>query len=124
MEKYLLLLLIIFIGAVGNIFFKLGLSQASLPEIHSLKSALQFIFILLKNRWIWLVFLIYGPGLVIYLYLLRKFELSYLFPILASLVYILVLLLSWLFLKENITLLRIMGTLLIALGIFFVAKSV
>lgn len=123
-EKYLLMLLIIFAGAIGNVFLKLGLSQALLPEIHSLKDIFQTIFILLKNRWIWLVFLIYGPGILIYLYLLRKSELSYFFPILTSAVFILVLFFSWVFLKENVTLLRLMGTLVIALGVFLVAKSI
>lgn len=110
-------------GAAWNIFLKLGLNQTLIPEINSLKSVFQAVFILLKNRWIWLVFLIYGPSALIYFYLLRKSELSYLFPILASATYVFVLLLSWIFLKENITFLRVMGTLLVALGIFFVAKS-
>lgn len=123
MEKYLLVLLSIFMGASWNVFLKLGLNQALLPEINSLRSVFQAVLILLKNHWIWLVFLIYGPSLLIYLFLLRKSELSYLFPILSSLTYILVLLLSWFFLKENITLLRVTGILLVALGVFLVAKS-
>jgi len=122
-QKFLLMLLLIFVAALGNLFFKLGLSQAPLPEIHSLKDIFQAIFILLKNRWIWLVFLAYGPGALLYLYLLRKSELSYFFPVMTSLVIVAVLSLSWIFLKEGITAWRIIGTALIVLGVFFVAKS-
>jgi uncharacterized membrane protein len=123
MEKYLLVLLLIFMGAIWNVFLKVGLTQAVLPEINSLKNVFQALFILLKNHWIWLVILIYVPSALIYFYLLRKSELSYLFPILASATYVLVLLFSWIFLRENITLLRVMGILLVALGVFLVAKS-
>lgn len=122
--QYFLMLLLILIAAVGNVFLKLGLSQAQLPEINSLKDVFHSIFLLLKNHWIWLVFLIYGPGVLLYLYLLRKSELSNFFPIMTSLAMVTVLFLSWMFLKEGVTFWRVVGTLFIALGVFLVAKSV
>lgn len=124
MEKYLLFLLVALIGAAGNIFLKLGINQSIslLPEINSLKSILQSAFILIKNYWMILAFCLYVPGLIIYLKILSKFELSYAFPLISA-VYIFVLLFSWLFLKEDINTLRIIGTLIIVLGIILVAKS-
>ena len=124
MGKYILVSLLIFLGAIANIFLKIGINRSLLPEINSLGNVFQVVFILLKNYWMWLAFLAYGPGLLIFLYLLRKSEISYLVPIMASLTLILILFFSWVVFKEDITPFRVIGILLITLGVFFVAKSV
>jgi len=122
MGKYILFLSIILIGAVGQTLLKLGIGQSSLPEINSLKSAFYAFWDLSKNYYIISVFFLYILGLPLYFFALSKFELSYLYP-LVSAVYIVILLSSWLLLKEDISSLRIIGTIIIAIGIFLVAKS-
>jgi len=124
MLKYSLLLLAILIGAIGQILLKIGVNQ-SLPQIgnvNSFKEIFLIIFIFLKNYWIVTAILLYALGLFVWLFILTKFELSYVFPLMAS-IYIFILLFSWIFLKENIDLLRIIGTILITIGIILIAKS-
>ena len=124
MEKYLLLLIVALTGASGQILLKMGASQSlpQLPEIHSLGTLLQTVFIFLKNYQILLAIFLYGSGLFFWLFVLTKFELSYVFP-LTAIVYVSVMLFSWLILKENVSALRIMGTLTIIIGIYLAAKS-
>ena len=124
MEKYLLLLIVALTGASGQILLKMGASQSlpQLPEIHSLGTLLQTVFIFLKNYQILLAIFLYGSGLFFWLFVLTKFELSYVFP-LTAIVYVSVMLFSWLTLKENVSALRIMGTLTIIIGIYLAAKS-
>lgn len=124
MEKYLLFLLVALIGAGSSVLIKSGInhSMALLPKINSLKDIIQSAFILLKNPWILAAFCLYVPGLLLYLFILTKFELSYAFPLISA-VYIFILLFSWIFLKEDINTLKIIGTLIIILGIILVAKS-
>lgn len=124
MTKYLLLLIAALIGVCGQILLKMGVDQAAphLPKINSLGNLLQTVFIFLKNPKILSAIILYGSGFFLWLLILTKFELSYVFPLLA-IVYVLLLIFSWLFLKENITALRVLGTLIIVIGIILVAKS-
>ena len=124
MEKYLLLLIAAIIGICGQILLKMGVNQSAsqLPEIHSFGALLQAVFIFLKNYQILSAIFLYGLGLFVWLFILTKFELSYVFP-LTAIIYVFILLFSWLFLKEDITVLRVAGVLLIAFGIFLVIKS-
>lgn len=124
MEKYLLLLMVVIIGTLGQILLKITANQLTpqLPEIQSFGTLLQAIFIFLKNYKILLLVLLYGLGFFIWFLALTKFELSHAFPLI-SIIYVLVLAVSWIFLKEQISALGILGSLFIMLGIFFVAKS-
>lgn len=120
----LLLIIAILIGATGQILLKIGVNQSIslIPEVHSLRSLLLAVFIFLKNYKILSAIVLYSFGFFLWLFILIKFELSYVFPLMA-IIYILILLFSWFFLKEDINTLRVIGTLLIALGILIVAKS-
>jgi drug/metabolite transporter (DMT)-like permease len=65
---------------------------------------------------------IYFLGVFFWLYALVKVDLSFAYPF-SALSYGLVLLLSWLFLGENIPSLRLIGVLVICLGVIIVSKS-
>ena len=124
MEKYLLLLIVLFTGILGQILLKIEANQLLplLPEIDSLGKFLLVVFSFLKNFKILLVLFLYGLGFLTWIFILTKFELSYVFPMLV-IIYPLVMFFSWIFLKEDITTLRVLGTLIIVIGIILVAKS-
>ena len=124
MEKYLLLLIVLFTGILGQILLKIEANQLVplLPKIDSLGNFLLVVFSFLKNFKILLVLFLYGLGFLTWIFILTKFELSYVFPMLV-IIYPLVMFFSWIFLKEDITTLRVLGTLIIVIGIILVAKS-
>ncbi len=64
----------------------------------------------------------FALGLAAYNYVLIKINLSVAYPINTSLGFVLVVLVSWLFLKETITPLQIGGIGLIIVGVFMVAR--
>lgn len=125
MVKYLLLLIIIIVGTAGQILLKLTNNQLvqQLPEINSLKNLAQTVFIFLKSYKILSIILLYAAGFFLWFLALAKFELSYAFPLTTAAVLGLVFLFAWIFLKEDVTILRALGTLIIAIGIILVAKS-
>ncbi|MFH1575547.1 MAG: hypothetical protein ABIB55_01215 [Candidatus Nealsonbacteria bacterium] len=125
MVKYLLLLVLIFIGTAGQILLKTTANQLvpTLPEINSFGTLMQTIFIFLKNYKILSVILLYAAGFFLWFLTLTKFELNYAFPLMIAAVYGLVLFFSWMFLKESVTTLKILGILIIAVGIILIAKS-
>jgi multidrug transporter EmrE-like cation transporter len=126
MEKYFFLLIIAIIsGSIGQILLKIGANQSLplIPGMGSVKDILLSVFVFLKNYKILLALVLYGMGFFLWIFVLTKFQLSYAYPIMAG-TYIVVMILSWLFLGENITVLKLVGTLLVTLGVIFIVKGV
>ena len=64
---------------------------------------------------------LYGSAFTLYLYILSKYEVSYIAPITMSLVFILLFVFSTLFLNESFTIQKAMGVLVIAAGIWLMS---
>jgi multidrug transporter EmrE-like cation transporter len=71
-----------------------------------------------KNWYVWQGLFLYGAGFALYLYILSKFEVSFIYPILTAVIFILLLVLSSFFLNEPITLKKAVSMSVIILGIF------
>ena len=74
------------------------------------------------NLWVIFGLLIYVTGTVFWLAALSRVDLSYAYPF-ASLSYVVMLAASWLIFHENITPLRLVGTLVVALGVILISRS-
>ena len=124
MAKYLLFLLLLFLGTAGQILLKMEANQLMplAPKINSFGSFMSVIFLFLRSYKILMVLFLYGIGFFTWIFILSKFELSYAFPIMA-IMYIVILFSSWIFLGEHINVLRIIGTLVISIGIALSLKS-
>lgn len=64
----------------------------------------------------------YGISFLLWIKVLSKVELSYAYPM-VSLGYVLVMIFSYFFFKENITPIRILGVAFIMIGVILVARS-
>lgn len=102
-------------AVVGNALLKAGINQLKGFEF-SLPS-----FIAAATNWqIVLGFLLYGASSVLYLKLLTSVDVSRVYPALVAYMAIVILLLGALFLKEPLTLVKLLGVLLIVSGIFVI----
>ena len=73
----------------------------------------------LNLNWLTVVgILIFGISFLLYIYLISKFDLGYIIPVTASLVYILVFTASFLVFKESFTAMKVAGIVLILAGLF------
>jgi multidrug transporter EmrE-like cation transporter len=114
MKDLSVILLSVFLGAVGQVGLKYGALR--LPDTGSLWD---------KAIAAWPLFAglaIYGVSTVLWIYALRTVELSYAYPLI-SLGYILVFVASYFIFHESISLLRLGGLMLILSGIILVARS-
>jgi multidrug transporter EmrE-like cation transporter len=68
-------------------------------------------------------FVLAGVGAVIYLFVLSKNDFGVVFPILGALGFLVLPLVSRLVLNETVTLGRIVGTIIIAVGMLIVARG-
>ncbi|MBC8488134.1 MAG: 4-amino-4-deoxy-L-arabinose transferase [Bacteroidetes bacterium] len=67
------------------------------------------VFEIASSLYIWSGLLFYGISFILYLYVLSKFEVSQIYPIIMSAGFILLLIFSVMFLNETFTLTKIIG---------------
>ena len=115
LHPYLQLIICICLTAASQIFLKIGVDGQLVSPWYRLSN--------LFSLWIWLGILAMIGSLLSWLYALRSVPLIVAFN-LAAANHILVAVGSWLFLGEAITLQRWSGILLVALGVFYVARPV
>ena len=106
----------------GQILFKKGTGRLDHQNFKKFKTYFEFIKKILKIPVIWAGLLLMGSGLFFWLVALAGSDLSVVFP-LGSMQYVLVLVASRLFLKEKIDRKKLIGTLLVMVGVIAIARS-
>lgn len=114
---FLILLVAISLGAIGQVLLKSGLRQ--LPEDASAATILLSVFC---NARVFMGFFCYGLSSLVYLLALKRLPLSYAYPMVA-LSYVLVVLISWKVFDEAIPPLRIAALAIILTGVVVLALS-
>jgi drug/metabolite transporter (DMT)-like permease len=108
-------------GAVGQILLKKGMTLMGAITLSS-SHILGVLWRMATNPYVIIGLIIYVCGTVFWLAALSRVDLSYAYPF-ASLSYVVMLTASWLLFHENITPVRLGGTLIVALGVFVISRS-
>lgn len=117
-----LVIICIFAGAAGQIFWKQAMS--SMSKIDGLDDLLQLktIWDIFTNKYILLGIMLYAMSVFLWLGAMSTLDVSFMYPLL-SLGYILTAVLAFIFIGENITLLRWAGIALVVAGCFLITRS-
>jgi drug/metabolite transporter (DMT)-like permease len=118
LKSLMLIILTVIINTAGQFIVKTGVNRlgfVALTDYHMILKALTSWMILLG-------FAVYFASAIVWISILSRSELSWAFPIL-SLSYVLTALLSPLFLHESFAPQRLIGILVICLGVFLVSKT-
>jgi drug/metabolite transporter (DMT)-like permease len=115
------ILISVLAGAVGQILLKKGMGSMG-PLTLTLNQLGHVLWRIGTNPYVIIGLVIYVGGTVFWLTALSRVDLSYAYPF-ASLSYIVMLAASWLLFKEHITPLRLMGSLVVCLGVFLISRS-
>ncbi|MBN1523328.1 MAG: hypothetical protein JW904_02490 [Spirochaetales bacterium] len=118
MMQYTFLALSIVLGAVGQILFKQGVKGIAETQL-----SMQFVFSCMTNPWILLGGASYGASFILWLYILRFFEISFARP-LTGFGYILTYVIAIVFLGEPITPFRVIAVVLITAGVILLVMDV
>ncbi len=108
-------------GAVGQVLLKKGMGSMG-PLTLSVDQLGNVLWRIGTNPYVIIGLLIYVGGTVFWLTALSRVDLSYAYPF-ASLSYVVMLIASWQLFNENITSLRVLGTLVVCLGVFIISRS-
>jgi len=116
-QLYLISLIPILTAATAQVFFKKGV--LTLGELSfSVQGFLGLIPRIFQNIWLMSGMALFGIAFLIYLFVLSKFQLNIIYPILVSSGIVIISLASWVFFKEALSWLQILGIVFIVFGIF------
>ena len=118
----ILLIIVATTGAIGQIFLKIGLNEIGIIKYSNISMLFNNVLKIITNRFAiaGLFFSIVAAffGII----LLSQNNLSFVYPLCVGTLFISVLLLSKLFLKENISIVHIAGITIIFIGILILIK--
>ncbi|MEM1535239.1 MAG: SMR family transporter [Candidatus Pacearchaeota archaeon] len=121
MHPLIVVAVCIIFGSLGQISLKYGLFQIGLISLRDM--FFSKFFNIIFQPFIFLGILLYAFSMFLWLVAISKLELSFAYPLL-SIGYIIVAILSFIIFKENITLIRWTGIILIVIGCFLLTKSI
>jgi drug/metabolite transporter (DMT)-like permease len=115
------ILVAVLAGAVGQILLKKGMGSMGALTL-SLDQLWTILWRIGTNPYVIIGLFIYVCGTVFWLAALSRVDLSYAYPF-ASLSYIVMLIASWQLFNEDITPIRLVGTIVVGLGVFLISQS-
>ncbi len=119
MKDYILLFFNVLLTVMGQILLKQGVSKVGAIDFRELVPKLTQVIL---NPFVIGGISIYGFTTFVWLVILSRVKLSIAYPML-SLGYVLTIPFSWLFFKESIPRVRIIGAIIICIGVYLVAQG-
>jgi drug/metabolite transporter (DMT)-like permease len=115
------ILISVLASAVGQVLLKKGMGDMG-PLTLTMDQLGGILWRIAADPYVIIGLAIYAGGTVFWLVALSRVDLSYAYSF-ASLSYVVMLAASWLLFDENISSLRLLGTLVIGLGVFLISRS-
>lgn len=120
MKDFVLLFFNVLLTVIGQLLLKFGMEKVG--RINGLRDAFNKLMQAFFNPYILAGIAIYGFTTLVWLVILSRVELSIAYPVL-SFGYVLSIFFSWLLLKESIPETRIVGALIICIGVYLVVQG-
>jgi multidrug transporter EmrE-like cation transporter len=114
------IILSVLTGGVAQTMMKLGTQRVG--EFGETPT-LQYIWRLLTHPLILMAIAAYGLGVILYMLILSRTDLSYLYPVMTALGLVLATLISSFILGEEISVLRLSGIGIVILGVFMISQT-
>lgn len=119
MGNYIMLAVSVCLAAAGQVFMKQGMRMIG---VFPAKEILTRLITIVFNPFVFSGLFLFGISAVIWLVVLSRLELSFVYPM-VSVAYVIVAIASLLLLGEKVTAIRWLGILTICLGVFFISRS-
>jgi multidrug transporter EmrE-like cation transporter len=111
-----------FLSTTGELFLKRGMNEIGALDLAAFDTILPTIFKLLQTPSIWIGFLGFGLGSFFWLSVISRVPLSLAYPML-GLMYVIIVVESWIFLGEGLHPMRLLGSLVVGIGVAIVGLS-
>lgn len=120
MKDFILLFFNVLLTVIGQILFKHGMNTVG--RVNSIRDVFGKLTQAFLNPYILSGIAIYGFTTLVWLVILSRVKLSIAYPLLSG-GYVLSILFSWLLFKESIPKIRIVGAVIICIGVYLVAQG-
>ena len=117
--KIILILSSIFLNCLAQLLIKKGMLEVG--EI-SVFQILDNVSKIVTNIWLWFAVVALGFSLLLWVVVLSKVEVSYAYPF-TSLGFVFLLITGFFCFNETISLMKIIGVIVISIGVFIISKS-
>jgi multidrug transporter EmrE-like cation transporter len=107
-------------GAVAQTMMKFGTNRVGQFGDGAL---VDYLLRLMTNPFVIVAILSYGFGVIFYMFMLSRLDLSFLYPVMTALGLVLATLVSAVILGEDVSAVRLGGIALVILGVFMVGRS-
>lgn len=122
-KSLVLITLVASLTITSQIFLKRGLREIGEMKPSGLQDFFSALFHLIQNKFIIIGIFIAATGAFFWLIVISKMDLTVAFPISGAIFFVLLFLVSWLFLGETITVVKVLGVLLILLGAYMILNK-
>jgi drug/metabolite transporter (DMT)-like permease len=116
-----MILVCVFLGVCGQLLLKQGMSSGG-DEVDEMGEVIPRLLRAAMNPVVITGFFFYAVSAALWLIVLTRADLSYAYPLL-SMGYVIVVLLSRVFFHEVVTPTRILGTIVVCLGVFLISRT-
>jgi multidrug transporter EmrE-like cation transporter len=123
LRQFLQVIPVLFFSYVGQVLMKRGVQSAGDLDLRLILSKPSSLMTVILDANTVLGFISAGIGAIFYLFVLARTDLTVALPILGALGFLLLPLIGYLFLGESFGFQRIVGTIVIAVGMLIVARS-
>ncbi len=121
LKYYVLLIVAITMSVTGELLLKQGMNQVGGLSLHP-STIVADLWRSFTSPFVLLGFVAVFGGSIFWLSVISRVQLSFAYPML-SLGYILMMIASWLFLKEDVTAVRMAGVFVICVGVVLVSQT-
>ena len=109
-------------STTGELFLKRGMNEIGSFDFASVSTIVPTFIKIISNPWIWIGFIGFGGGSIFWLSVISRVPLSLAYPMLA-LSYVIIVVESWIFLGEGLHPMRIIGSLVVGVGVAIIGIS-
>jgi drug/metabolite transporter (DMT)-like permease len=110
------------LSTTGELFLKRGMNEVGPLDFAAVDTIIPTLLKIVQNPNIWIGFIGFGGGSVFWLSVISRVPLSLAYPML-GLMYVIIVIESWIFLGEGFHPLRAIGSLVVGLGVALVGLS-
>jgi multidrug transporter EmrE-like cation transporter len=121
MSVLLLVALCVTMGVIGQLAMKKGMNIIGAVGLKNIFS--KELFSIVFQKYVFVGIILYVLASLVWLVILSQAELSFVYPLIAT-GYIITALLSWFLFKENLTIFRLFGILLIFGGVYLIVLKI
>ena len=115
-----LISLVVIFSLAGQAFLKKGAMKFGDIKITRISDVFGFVFNVIQNKFILIGLCFSAVGVLFWIFVLSQYDLTFAFPLLTGVGYVLLFFVSWLFLGESMQVWRIVGTSFIVFGVWII----